>query len=703
MRDEFCEKLAALALASLTAGTALTTGAFGVAAFATALTLPAVWSRYCNWAECAEKRAFKTAAKETRAVFDALIAGGEFKSDERIPAETALAGVVEKLSINPDAMKAAKWNEALLINAVMTSAELVAAHDYAPGHDVQKNANRRLLELQWQATLKSLKALPDFEAKVMPAFRRDVMEVLADIKTDTAATRKQQAIDTIKLDEVLALLRASPNVQSAKAEGVSEATIVAIARKYSANVDSIEQALAEIENAIRIAVEVRGEAKRGRNFHDETNEVLKRLAELTDKGRLQEASETADAEIANWEEEQQRHQAKGLALLSAGVRQDTLNNDAKGVAAKLMRQMELETPNNAERFEALRSIQDNWYVRGRDKGISFDLEVSTNLAKASQGIATNADQRGFALNDLGVALATLGASESGTENLIASVAAFRAALEEYARDRVPLDWAKTQNNLGNTLAALGKRESGTKNLISAVAAYRAALEEWTRDRVPLDWATAQNNLGAALQTLGSRESGTENLMAAVTAYRAALEEQPRDRVPLDWAATQNNLGNALQTLGARESGTESLLAAVAAFRAALDEWTRERVPRNWATAQNNFGNALQTLGSRESGTENLIAAVEAYRKALKERTRDRVPMNWATTQRHMANCEWAFAIHAATTDPMPHCQKALLHIDAALEVFSPHDSDFYHEEALRSRVSILGAIAKLEHGSASPS
>ena len=32
--------------------------------------------------------------------------------------------------------------------------------------------------------------------------------------------------------------------------------------------------------------------------------------------------------------------------------------------------------------------------------------------------------------------------------------AFRAALEEYTRERVPLDWAMTQNNLGVALASL---------------------------------------------------------------------------------------------------------------------------------------------------------------------------------------------------------------------------------------------------------
>ncbi len=42
----------------------------------------------------------------------------------------------------------------------------------------------------------------------------------------------------------------------------------------------------------------------------------------------------------------------------------------------------------------------------------------------------------------------------------------------------------------------------------AVRAYRHALEERTRDRVPRDWATTQNNLGNALKVLGERESGT---------------------------------------------------------------------------------------------------------------------------------------------------------------------------------------------------
>ena len=46
-------------------------------------------------------------------------------------------------------------------------------------------------------------------------------------------------------------------------------------------------------------------------------------------------------------------------------------------------------------------------------------------------------------------------------------------------------------NLGNALPTLGERESGTTRLEEAVAAYRAALEEHTRARVPLEWARTQ--------------------------------------------------------------------------------------------------------------------------------------------------------------------------------------------------------------------
>ena len=143
---------------------------------------------------------------------------------------------------------------------------------------------------------------------------------------------------------------------------------------------------------------------------------------------------------------------------------------------------------------------------------------------------------------------------------------------------MPLDWATTQNNLGAALRTLGERESGTARLEEAVAAYRAALEEWTRERVPLDWATTQMNLGTALLTLGERESGT-----------ARLRRRSRPiarRWRMDARAGAARLGDdadaisALRsTLGERESGTARLEEAVAAYRGAGGKDARARAAR----------------------------------------------------------------------------------------------------------------------------
>ena len=119
-------------------------------------------------------------------------------------------------------------------------------------------------------------------------------------------------------------------------------------------------------------------------------------------------------------------------------------------------------------------------------------------------------------------------------------------------------------NLAIALVMLGERESGTERLEEAVAAYRAALEEMTRERVPLDWASAQGSLGTALAAGRARERDGA-ARGGGGSLSAALEEMTRERVPLDWARSQSNLGNAPARSPERESGTARLEEAVAAF------------------------------------------------------------------------------------------------------------------------------------------
>ena len=53
-------------------------------------------------------------------------------------------------------------------------------------------------------------------------------------------------------------------------------------------------------------------------------------------------------------------------------------------------------------------------------------------------------------------------------------------------------------------------------MVQAVAAYRAALQEFTRARVPFDWAVSTGNQGEALMHLAER---TRDAAMAETVFR----------------------------------------------------------------------------------------------------------------------------------------------------------------------------------------
>jgi tetratricopeptide (TPR) repeat protein len=144
------------------------------------------------------------------------------------------------------------------------------------------------------------------------------------------------------------------------------------------------------------------------------------------------------------------------------------------------------------------------------------------LLQSSKAEQWSAATRAHVQSILSSALETYGAQSGQNEPLREAVAAYRAALKEYTREKVPLDWAATESNLGNALAILGQRESDPARLTEAVAAYREALKERTREKVPLNWAMTQDNLGTALEALGKRESDPARLEEAASAYKAAL-------------------------------------------------------------------------------------------------------------------------------------------------------------------------------------
>jgi tetratricopeptide (TPR) repeat protein len=99
----------------------------------------------------------------------------------------------------------------------------------------------------------------------------------------------------------------------------------------------------------------------------------------------------------------------------------------------------------------------------------------------------------------------------------------------------------------------GERESSPARLNDAVAAFHEALQERTRDKVPLDWAITQNNLGNALRALGKLESGTARLEEAAGAYQAALLVLRPAPAEYYTQITERNLQRVQQEIAERKS------------------------------------------------------------------------------------------------------------------------------------------------------
>src|SRR5262249_41254815 len=148
--------------------------------------------------------------------------------------------------------------------------------------------------------------------------------------------------------------------------------------------------------------------------------------------------------------------------------------------------------------QSWRCAPDTWEARERDgaarrggRSLSRSAHGKDPRARAAR-LGHDAEQNWHAAGGEWGARAGGARGGSGSARLEEAVTAYREALAERTRARVPLDWAATQNNLGNALRELGERESGTARLEEALAAYREALTEHTRARVPLAWAMTQN-------------------------------------------------------------------------------------------------------------------------------------------------------------------------------------------------------------------
>ncbi len=216
-----------------------------------------------------------------------------------------------------------------------------------------------------------------------------------------------------------------------------------------------------MKQAVRNAIEIYEKEIAGRpvetNLDDIVGRALARAREQVDKGQSALARATLDKAARELEREEAERRERFVASVTA-LRTEERNYalaayDGEGAAkAVLALAQALHGANGKALAEFLGSEAQALYEHGRDRGSNVHLVAAIALRRELLTLAASADERGAARTDLGIALAALGERESGTARLEEAVAAYRAALEEWTRERVPLDWATTQNNLGNALS-----------------------------------------------------------------------------------------------------------------------------------------------------------------------------------------------------------------------------------------------------------
>jgi tetratricopeptide (TPR) repeat protein len=435
-----------------------------------------------------------------------------------------------------------------------------------------------------------------------------------------SVTELHGKVDLVKGDtaRILELLEAGALGIQMRASKIDQRAFVSLARRINLEVDEEAQALAELTDAIERLLALEAKAALGTNYETLVDQALKRMADKAIQGDFDGAADEGRKAFAAWEERQLSELQAGIALIFANIEQNHFRRDMPALVNWTMRYISLNHANIPSKFEFLCDVIEIWYDRGCKNGVNFDLGLASALANEAKKLATTADERGKALHWYGNIVYHLGQRAVGEEPLRAAVKAFRGALDEYSRERVPLKWANSQNSLGSALSALGSRERSIALLDESVTAHRASLSECTHERDPFGWALATMSLGSVLGKLGRHDKDNGRLEESLTACRSALTEFTREKDSYHWAATQNNLGVVLNILGERDGGTERLEASIAAFDEVLTEWTKDQLPLDWAATMANKGSAMLKLAERTGDAVALKRAENVISQAGEE-------------------------------------------------------------------------------------
>jgi len=300
------------------------------------------------------------------------------------------------------------------------------------------------------------------------------------------------------------------------------------------------------------------------------------------------------------------------------------------------------------------------------------IKVFNELANWLEDLAkfeNRVNLKGNYFFNIGIIYHTIADIEGKIENCKKSIEAYNKALIIYTFDRFPREYAATQNNLGNSYGALAEEETEAENCKKecnkAIGAYNEALRIYTFERLPREYAATQNNLGNTYRILAEVDDRVENCNKAIDSHKKALRIYTLAGFPRDYAMTQNNIGNTYSILAGIKDRVKNCKKSIESLKEALKIHTLARFPREYAMTQNNIGNAYRLLAEEEDKVENCKNAIKAYEEALRIYTLARFPRNYVKTQNNIGGAYGILAKEEAKSD---NCRKAIKAYEEALKV-----------------------------------
>ena len=232
---------------------------------------------------------------------------------------------------------------------------------------------------------------------------------------------------------------------------------------------------------------------------------------------------------------------------------------------------------------------------------------------------------------LGVANRTSGTDLKSRDSLDLALAYFQRALDDWTRDRNPLEWAMTQRNIADTLSQQFGLGWNSELLHPLMAAFQDALTVYQSRSDRLDLAHVHLGIASCYEVISRYEPGRDNVVNAVNYYRKAIEEyDPRD-YPDDWADAQLKLANAFRVLSFWE-GTKDIEQAIAANKEALKVYSKRYYPFSWAEARGQLAQSLSQLGQATSNPDDFRQSISLFRQVLDGYPRDHAPGEWSALQ-----------------------------------------------------------------------